>query len=54
MEILAGIGVLALLAWFIRAIGLKSINLKFDNKPINWRTGRSLNQDEKPPKQLSK
>lgn len=52
MEILAAIGVLALLAWFIRAIGLKSVSLKFDSKPVAWRTNRSL-KSEKPPKQLN-
>ena len=48
---LAVIGALSLLAWFLRSIGLKEIKVKFDSKPISFRTNRSL-KDERPPNQL--
>jgi hypothetical protein len=51
---LAAIGVLAILAWFIRAIGLRRINVEFDGKPFVFRTSRNLEENEKPPKQLNK
>ena len=51
---LAAIGVLAILAWFIRAIGLSRINIEFQGKPLVIRTSRSLEENEKPPKQLNK
>jgi hypothetical protein len=49
---LAVIGALAILAWFVRAIGLRRIRFDFDGKPIRFRAHRSL-KDEKPPKQLN-
>jgi hypothetical protein len=51
---LAVIGALAILAWFIRALGLKHISVEFEGKPISWRTTRSVEENEKPPKQLNK
>jgi hypothetical protein len=51
---LAAIGVLAILAWFIRAIGLRRINVEFERKPLVFRTSRNLEENEKPPKQLNK
>lgn len=48
---LAVIGALTLLAWFLRSIGLKEINVKFESKPISFHTNRSL-KDERPPNRL--
>ncbi len=48
---LAVIGALALLAWFLRSVGLKEINVKFEGKSISLRTNRRL-KDERPPNQL--
>ena len=50
---LAVIGVLAILVSFVRAIGLKRINVEFDNKPPIWRS-KGLKRNENPPKQLNK
>ena len=48
---LAVIGALALLAWFLKSIGLKEVSVKFESKPTTFRMNRSLT-DEKPPKEL--
>jgi hypothetical protein len=49
---LAVIGALAILACFIRALGLKHINLEFESKPVNLHIHRGK-ADEEPPKQLN-
>jgi hypothetical protein len=51
---LAVIGALAIVVWFIRAIGLKEINIVLDGKPLFFRTRRTIAENEKPPKQLNK
>ena len=48
--ILAIIGALALLVWFIRSIGLKRISLEFEPKPV-IQINRQV-KDAEPPNQL--
>jgi hypothetical protein len=49
---LAVIGALAVFVCFIRALGLKRINVEFDRDPINWRVFKSVKANDKQPKQL--
>lgn len=51
LETLAVIGGLAILSWFIRAIGLRRINVEFDRSQALFR--RRTIKNEKPPKQLN-
>jgi len=51
---LAVIGALAILAWFLRAIGLRNINVEFEGHSPLWRLKKSFRKDEEPPKQLNK
>jgi len=51
---LAVIGAVALLVCFIRALGLRRINLEFDRQPVAWRVFKGVSENEKPPKQLNK
>jgi hypothetical protein len=49
---LAVIGALAVFVCFIRALGLKRINVEFDRGPINWPIPKSVKDNENRPKQL--
>jgi hypothetical protein len=51
--VLAAIGGLAVIAWFLQAIGLKRINLEFENKSLRLPTTELLKSREKPPKELN-
>jgi hypothetical protein len=51
---LAVIGALALFVCFIRALGLKRINLEFDRDPPVGACSRESGENEKRPKQLNK
>lgn len=51
---LAVIGALALFVLFVRALGLKRINIEFDRDLPVWRVFKGVGENEKPPKQLNK
>ena len=50
---LAVIGALAIIAWFIRALGLKRISVEFSDRQ-QLITRNELLENEDPPKQLNK
>ena len=50
---LAVIGAFALFVCFVRALGLKRINIEFGRDLPGWRVFKSVKENEKPPKQLN-